>query len=189
MNKLIVAVVAICTAALASAATYNWNASSCWVSADGENPLEGTAYLYDANAFSSSAIMAALDKNDTTVLSSALGSSAIDGDGAFEASGSGLTDNGGSPAYANMFAIIVANDGSADYYYNAGTLNQKITDAVLASEAKFAFGGDDGIETGAIGGAGWAKVGGGGSGDVPEPTSGLLLLLGVAGLALRRKQA
>ena len=27
------------------------------------------------------------------------------------------------------------------------------------------------------------------SGDVPEPTSGLLLLLGVAGLALRRKQA
>lgn len=33
----------------------------------------------------------------------------------------------------------------------------------------------------------WSKVGGGG--DVPEPTSGLLLLLGVAGLALRRKQA
>ena len=28
-----------------------------------------------------------------------------------------------------------------------------------------------------------------GGGDVPEPTSGLLLLLGVAGLALRRKQA
>ena len=33
--------------------------------------------------------------------------------------------------------------------------------------------------------ANWASVP---SGDVPEPTSGLLLLLGVAGLALRRKQ-
>lgn len=33
------------------------------------------------------------------------------------------------------------------------------------------------------------KFGGGDPSGVPEPTSGLLLLLGVAGLALRRKQA
>ena len=33
---------------------------------------------------------------------------------------------------------------------------------------------------------GWAAVS---STDVPEPTSGLLMLLGVAGLALRRKRA
>jgi hypothetical protein len=39
--------------------------------------------------------------------------------------------------------------------------------------------------------ASWSSMtsGGGGSGDVPEPTSGLLLLLGVAGLALKRKVA
>lgn len=35
--------------------------------------------------------------------------------------------------------------------------------------------------------AAWADVGGGG-GDAPEPTSAMLMLLGVAGLALRRKQ-
>ncbi len=38
---------------------------------------------------------------------------------------------------------------------------------------------------------GWTKVGGdtgGGTDGVPEPTSGLLLLIGAAGLALRRKQ-
>ena len=35
--------------------------------------------------------------------------------------------------------------------------------------------------------AAWADVGSGG-GDVPEPTSAMLMLLGVAGLALRRKQ-
>ena len=33
------------------------------------------------------------------------------------------------------------------------------------------------------------ETNGGGTWNVPEPTSGLLLLLGVAGLALRRKQA
>jgi len=35
------------------------------------------------------------------------------------------------------------------------------------------------------GSAGWAKAGGG---DIPEPTSGLLLLVGAGMLALRRKQ-
>ncbi len=40
--------------------------------------------------------------------------------------------------------------------------------------------------------AGWTAAGGGGGGGgstIPEPTSGLLLLLGVAGLALKRKVA
>ena len=42
----------------------------------------------------------------------------------------------------------------------------------------------------AVGGTGWSQVsaGSGGGGDVPEPTSGLLLLVGGAMLALRRKQ-
>lgn len=34
----------------------------------------------------------------------------------------------------------------------------------------------------------WVTIGGGSGGDVPEPTSGLLLLVGGAMLALRRKQ-
>lgn len=37
--------------------------------------------------------------------------------------------------------------------------------------------------------ASYVAFGGGGGGDIPEPTSAMLLLLGMAGLALRRKVA
>jgi hypothetical protein len=50
-------------------------------------------------------------------------------------------------------------------------------DQDAASNATFA-------DNSAYAGAGWYAAG-----AVPEPTSGLLLLIGVAGLALRRKQA
>ena len=54
-------------------------------------------------------------------------------------------------------------------YYMAGTMS--------GDAAKSASGGYQG--------AGWYTA----SSNVPEPTSGLLMLLGVAGLALKRKRA
>ena len=57
----------------------------------------------------------------------------------------------------------------------------------LDSDIRYAFVGDMGMlpTKSEAADAGWT----GGGSSVPEPTSGLLLLLGVAGLALRRKHA
>ena len=88
-----------------------------------------------------------------------------------------------------MYAIIVSegSDGK-DYFYTVNNFAvAEITDAVTSGGAVFSL---DYVGTGAIGSSSWTEVGSDEqSGAVPEPTSGLLLLLGVAGLALKRKCA
>ena len=66
---------------------------------------------------------------------------------------------------------------TGDGYWVSDMQNININDAIKGgAAASLAFGDVDNISFTAIG-------------DVPEPTSGLLLLLGVAGLALRRRRA
>ena len=87
-------------------------------------------------------------------------------------------------------AFVVAGN---QYQYDI-TFTGKLTDGqdvafdltsdVITDTFKAAAQGD--ITFSSAGPSKWTAVGGG---DVPEPTSGLLLLLGMAGLALRRKQA
>ncbi len=86
----------------------------------------------------------------------------------------------------NYYAVLIANkatDPTAYSFYDLG----KITDASdqtgsvlhkVALPSQLAEGG-------------WtvSAAGGTGGGTIPEPTSGLLMLIGMAGLALRRKRA
>lgn len=66
-----------------------------------------------------------------------------------------------------------------------GNVSQMEGGTVLAFSAQAASLADRGAAT-AFGSAGWYKQA---SGGVPEPTSAMLMLLGVAGLALRRRRA
>ena len=183
MKKIMITAAVICMAAFTQAATYNWSMSFA-ASPDDENPLAGTVYAFDATAYSVATVTASL-ADDGTGLAGALNSAMIDADGVLNLSGTGLTDNGASPAFASMFAIIVSegSDGQ-NYFYTVDNFSAvKITDAVAADKATYSL---DYVGTGAVGGANWTAVG---TAAVPEPTSGLLLLLGVAGLALKRKRA
>jgi hypothetical protein len=155
-------------------------------SPDDENPLSGVVYAFDANAYSLSSITKSLADTGKG-LTSALGSKAIDDAGNVWFSGKGLTDNGADPKMAAMYAIIISTNSDGDKYFYATEFNPvEITDAVASGDANFTT---DYINTGLVGSKGWTELGSENLGDAPEPTSGLLLLLGVASLALHRKQA
>jgi len=190
MKKLMTAVAVAIAAIATNAATYSWSANSDWVSPDGENPLEVMAYVFDANAYSLATVTAALESEGTAVLANAIGSGAINDEGWFWFTGSGLTDNGDTSApTASMYAILLntADAGTATKYFASGVQTADITDSVIAGGAVFYW---DEITTGNP--ASWAGNIGGGPlppEPTPEPTSGLLLLLGLSGLALRRRRA
>lgn len=173
MKKLMMLAAIVCAATFANAATYNWSAINDWYSPDGDNDLVGTAYIFDGSAFAQSTLVAALAGGDLGQLANAMDSAALDY-GAFAFSGSGLTDNGADPAYGQMFVVVMNDDNSG--YWASDVVQTKITDAIKGgSEAGFSFGENDAVAFSPI--------------NVPEPTSGFLLLLGMAGLALKRKRA
>ena len=163
----------VCAATFSQAATYNWKALNDWYSPDGDSDLAGTAYIFDGSAFAQSTLVSAIAGGDLGQLDNALDSAALDY-GAFSFSGSGLTDDGGDPAYGQMFVVVMNDDNSG--YWASDVFKTKISDAIKGGqEAAFSFGENTSVAFSAI--------------NAPEPTSGLLLLLGMAGLALKRKRA
>ena len=91
-------------------------------------------------------------------------------------------------SYGFYMAVIVDadSDGKYDYLYVSATKNAQTYDSSKTQSVSFAPGTSSSfIGKGAYSAAGWYGI----PGDVPEPTSGVLMLLGFAGLALRRKRA
>ena len=183
MKKLMIAAVAVAFAACAQAASFSWKTSmSDKVYQPGTTTLlaSATAYLFDASTVTQASLVTAfanntLDLTTGNISSQAISSGAI-ANTVFE---DGTAAGDTLSAY---FATIVTID-STDYLF--------ISDAVAAAgqvgkTTPMQFNAKDASQAAALdatagySGAGWYAV--------PEPTSGLLLLLGMAGLALRRKQ-
>lgn len=177
MKKLLVAAAIACAAAISQAATVNWSISG--VKADGGgSPTAGWAVMafYTAAGAGSSAIENAIKAGtaasyafETTTLSVALGSGRVT---AHDADATGITDT--SKNYD--FYFVVFNDADAT----------KATEYAIVSDTNKAYSGMDAKFKGAgtfSASTPWQTA------SVPEPTSGLLMLLGVAGLALRRRRA
>jgi hypothetical protein len=113
----------------------------------------------------------------------AINTGAVGADGTIAAvTGSSTTLTGSQEAYVVLF------DSANNMFISDST--SKIIDELAGSSYGFneAQTGDiwanNGDASNGYQGAGWYSAA-----AVPEPTSGLLLLLGMAGLALRRKQA
>lgn len=189
MKKLMMAFAVALTAIGLNAATVNWTVNFGWVSETGDDALEGyIGYMFDGSAYTQLALQEALTTTGTTVLGSTLGDAGVvNGEGELKFSGSGLTYDGTSaPAYASALLVLVdplVAEGSAFTIANLGSV--EVTDAVISGGAE--FGGADDLITGLV--SGWSTISSGsGPEPIPEPTSGLLLIVGGALLALRRRR-
>lgn len=197
MKKLILALGAVAMAAGVRAASYNWSVVSTSAAFNGYESTAGVGkvwsgasataglnYYFIATATVSQGDLLAGLRGDKTIADySALASGTTTATGVskntFSADSSLVGTDGKMGAYFVIFSddgkyvyigmtssvVADASGGQSDYSINLAT-SKVLRDA-------------DG--TTAYGSAGWYAV--------PEPTSGLLLLLGMAGLALKRKRA
>ena len=172
-------------AVAANAATFSWktNAMSKIYEADSTTLLtSATAYLFDSTKVTQAAVLTAFDAgtaistlayaDTTSVASGAIAQKTFDVPAGYAAGDS----------FSAYFALVVDDSiyisslASAD---TPATGNKGMTFSEKTSSQAAALD----ISAG-YAGAGWYTTA-----AVPEPTSGLLMLLGMAGLALRRRRA
>ena len=202
MKKLMIAAAAALIGVAANASMASWDTGYTYFNGEGSSLADdsaGAIYDYTGNAYLFTLTQAQYDSikvGDAAALwsiftaagdSSTLNFGGDLGSGTFKGA-VGLVDGEGwwsdetdyttGPIYG---AVIVTheNDGEVDYY-SANTFFVTDTGTAVAGADQVAlFWGDLAYEPGQA--TTWQSV--------PEPTSGLLLLLGVAGLALKRKRA
>ena len=191
MKKLVIVAFAVAFAACAQAASITWGTSGAFYDIAGEEGgwatvAKGTtAYFVFASAYSQNDLVAdyAAGAADMAKLT-AINTGTVGADGTIaKVSGSSTTLTGNQAAYVvvfdaanNMFISDSVTKGIDEMSGTVYGFSESQTGDIWAL---------NGDASNGYKGAGWYSA----AAAVPEPTSGLLLLLGMAGLALRRKQA
>ena len=182
MKKLFIACALVACAAYTHAASFDWKTAARGGTIQGPGTdsalAVGTAYLFTAS--SAQSVFDSWKKGKTLDSLTSLDSNSIS---AGKIGSKAPFDYSDSSTLEAIFAVTVTIKG-VDYLYisskasgtsqDVGSATIQFKETATSSEAfKLASNGYQG--------AGWYAI--------PEPTSGLMILLGLAGLALRRKQA
>jgi hypothetical protein len=174
MKKLMLTFAAIAAAMVVNAATCNWSGSSVAV-LSGDTATQYTMYLLDASVTDSATMASYLAKGDTSFIANATVSTTT---GIAQGTNARWSKTGFGNFTAGeeyTFYTVIFNDALANA--DSFMITPEMTaDAPSSGSLSMTFG----TQTSNT----WNEMA-----AVPEPTSGLLLLLGVAGLALRRKRA
>lgn len=191
MKKLIIAIAAVTVAVVANAATVKWSAGNVYEV--GTTTKAGSSYMaffvnsatLDRDTMLSTYVDASgnIDLSFLATTSAASGYSAAFTSNATSGAGTGAslggtltTTAGNSEAWTGYLVIIDATSADAAQHAFVTAETSKSTGA-NGQAATLSFTSNTGTQTA----DNWYAV--------PEPTSGLLMLLGVAGLALRRRRA
>lgn len=179
MKKLIIAAIAIVAAVAANAASVNWTVTGVTAPGSTTKTAGYIGYFFDEATISSATINAAiLDGTFASVASSALWSAESNTTGVIAKTGLGsygATATVDNPEIRNFYTVLFdANSyATAQKYIVTADVPVTFTSASGAKPAAF---------TNITASNQWADI-------APEPTSGLLMLLGMGALALRRRRA
>lgn len=188
MKKLIIAVAAVTIGMAVNAASYTWSTTGRLYDGSGNSGADyyvkdAVAYLMFDSVVTQTSLVESFVSDaaaaQSMVTSKKIASVAVDSEGKISSSASYSTTSR-ETAYFVIFAndkMYISEIASAEYNSLDPSEVQAIAFGGQTTPSKATFA----DTTTTYAGAGWYQ-------SAPEPTSGLLLLWGMAGLALRRKR-
>ena len=204
MKKLMIAVAAMAVGLVANAGAVSWTFNG--VAGSTSNPLSAkdqyVAYLFIADATTavdssvySSVLTQLTEKGKDADLSKftyyTAKNTMFGGKAKFSSNNGSYTGSADALTYVSAFAVIIDADSlvnAKNYMIAKTTTTTYSSDGIMMTQG-FGEQGDKVFSWGnqSTSGASWTAMPSGSS--VPEPTSGMLLMFGLATLALRRRRA
>ena len=189
MKKLMIAVAIVCAAAFVQAANFNWNASGLVDESGSALTADYIGFAFYGSDTAGKVPVTALEDAIAAVMTSSFPEALMDY--------VGVADGGIVLMGPDSQSTVVAGSDVSAFIILTNAKYSDLDETTLAGYAPTMYsvieGGVNGTKNiGNAGGTYTFSFGADQQGDwqsVPEPTSGLLLLLGVAGLALKRKRA